>query len=278
MAYQHYRSQFGDTTFRKVFVGGLAWETQTEEMRSYFQQFGEILEAVIITDKSTGRSKGYGFVTFRDPESARRACIDPNPVIDGRRTNCNIASFRRPRISPPRARNQGGSPYHGGRPLGESSYNRAAAALLSPLPPPPPPLPPPPPPPLPPPPPVIYPSYGYSTYTADYGYHQSMYHPQYYHQMYGTSPSTIGPSYYYGYAVQASRETPFSGPQGPSYLHYPAQGQGDGSFATTPTIFPPPPPPPPQLLRRPTQPTSTAESQNTQQAAQASSATEVRGP
>lgn len=58
----HYRSPFGDTTFTKLFVGGLAWETPTEEMRKYFQQFGDILEAVIITDKNTGKSKGYGFV------------------------------------------------------------------------------------------------------------------------------------------------------------------------------------------------------------------------
>lgn len=63
MAYPHYRSQFGDTTFTKVFVGGLAWETPTDEMRRYFEQFGEILEAVIITDKNTGKSKGYGFVS-----------------------------------------------------------------------------------------------------------------------------------------------------------------------------------------------------------------------
>lgn len=63
MAQPHYRSQFGDTTFTKVFVGGLAWETPTEEMRRYFEQFGEILEAVIIADKNTGKSKGYGFVS-----------------------------------------------------------------------------------------------------------------------------------------------------------------------------------------------------------------------
>lgn len=60
----HHRSQFGDTTFTKVFVGGLAWETPPEEMRKYFEQFGDILEAVIITDKNTGKSKGYGFVCF----------------------------------------------------------------------------------------------------------------------------------------------------------------------------------------------------------------------
>lgn len=64
MAYPHYRSPFGDTTFTKVFVGGLPWETPTEEMRRYFEQFGEILEAVIITDKITGKSKGYGFVSI----------------------------------------------------------------------------------------------------------------------------------------------------------------------------------------------------------------------
>ncbi|WVZ67357.1 hypothetical protein U9M48_016445 [Paspalum notatum var. saurae] len=83
--------QFGDTTFTKVFVGGLAWETHKEGMRGYFEQFGDILEAVVITDKNTGRSKGYGFVTFREPEAALRACIDPYPVIDGRRANCNLA-------------------------------------------------------------------------------------------------------------------------------------------------------------------------------------------
>ncbi|KAM7519939.1 hypothetical protein LguiB_018901 [Lonicera macranthoides] len=90
---------FGDTTYTKVFVGGLAWETQSESLHSYFEQFGEILEAVVITDKHTGRSKGYGFVTFRDPEAAKRACADPNPVIDGRRANCNLASFGQPQPS-----------------------------------------------------------------------------------------------------------------------------------------------------------------------------------
>ncbi|KAK8464966.1 hypothetical protein PHAVU_010G118600 [Phaseolus vulgaris] len=71
----------------------LAWETQRDTMRRYFEQFGEILEAVVITDKNTGRSKGYGFVTFRDPEAAMRACQNPSPVIDGRRANCNLASL-----------------------------------------------------------------------------------------------------------------------------------------------------------------------------------------
>ncbi|KAG2725681.1 hypothetical protein I3843_01G077700 [Carya illinoinensis] len=93
--------QYNDTTFTKIFVGGLAWETQRDTMRRYFEQFGEILEAVVITDKNTGRSKGYGFVTFKDPESAARACQNPSPVIDGRRANCNLASLGAQKTRPP---------------------------------------------------------------------------------------------------------------------------------------------------------------------------------
>ncbi|XP_057454909.1 uncharacterized protein LOC130746333 isoform X2 [Lotus japonicus] len=97
-----------DTTFTKLFVGGLAWETQRETMRRYFEQFGEILEAVVITDKNTGRSKGYGFVTFKDPESAMRACQNPSPVIDGRRANCNLASLGANKNPPPTLHNGAG--------------------------------------------------------------------------------------------------------------------------------------------------------------------------
>ncbi|XP_047332779.1 probable RNA-binding protein ARP1 [Impatiens glandulifera] len=97
----HDHDQFGDTTLTKVFVGGLAWETPRELLWDYFQKFGDILEAVIISDKLTGRSKGYGFVTFKEPESAKKACEDATPTINGRRANCNLASLgaRRPRSS-----------------------------------------------------------------------------------------------------------------------------------------------------------------------------------
>ncbi|XP_068642994.1 uncharacterized protein [Aristolochia californica] len=228
MSHQHYRSQFGDTTFTKVFVGGLAWETANEEMRRYFEQFGEILEAVIITDKNTGRSKGYGFVTFRDPESARRACMDPNPVIDGRRANCNIASLGRPRPSPPRGRNQGGNQYQGSM-QAPTSYSR----ILTP----------------PPPPPVIYPPYGYATYTSDYGYHQTLYSPhlpaQYYPQMYATSSSSMGAPYA-GYGFQPSGAS-FSAPQAPRlqvpapYVQYSTPAEGSAAAPSQPYTFGPVP-------------------------------------
>ncbi|XP_002979581.2 RNA-binding protein 24-A isoform X1 [Selaginella moellendorffii] len=125
-------SQFGDTTLTKIFVGGLAWETQRDTMRQYFEQFGEILEAVVITDKNTGRSKGYGFVTFKDPESARRACENPTPVIDGRRANCNLAALGvRPRFPPfhqGASRVRHFSPVLGSSQVGAASYSPGGAS------------------------------------------------------------------------------------------------------------------------------------------------------
>lgn len=53
----------GDTSHTKIFVGGLAWQTQRDSLQRYFEQFGEIQEAVVILDKNSGRSKGYGFVS-----------------------------------------------------------------------------------------------------------------------------------------------------------------------------------------------------------------------
>ncbi|KAM1420684.1 hypothetical protein ACFX2I_003027 [Malus domestica] len=67
--------QFGDTTKTKIFVGGLPWKTQVDTMRHYFEQFGEILEVVVIIDKFTARSKGYGF-SFQT-STFRSALLDP---------------------------------------------------------------------------------------------------------------------------------------------------------------------------------------------------------
>ena len=57
-----------DTTFTKIFVGGLPYHTTDSSLREHFQVYGEIEEAVVITDRQTGKSRGYGFVSLRlDP-------------------------------------------------------------------------------------------------------------------------------------------------------------------------------------------------------------------
>ncbi|CAJ0933596.1 unnamed protein product, partial [Mesorhabditis belari] len=80
-----------DTTMTKIFVGGLPYHTSDKTLHDYFEQFGEIEEAVVITDRQTQKSRGYGFVTMKDRPSAERACKDPNPIIDGRKANVNLA-------------------------------------------------------------------------------------------------------------------------------------------------------------------------------------------
>ncbi|XP_055390316.1 RNA-binding protein 24-like [Condylostylus longicornis] len=80
-----------DTTWTKLFVGGLPYHTTDKSLREHFAVFGEIEEAVVITDRQTNKSRGYGFVIMGDRASAERACKDPNPIIDGRKANVNLA-------------------------------------------------------------------------------------------------------------------------------------------------------------------------------------------
>ena len=60
-----YPSMYKDTTFTKIFVGGLPYHTSDETLRQYFEVFGDIEEAVVITDRQTAKSRGYGFVSTR---------------------------------------------------------------------------------------------------------------------------------------------------------------------------------------------------------------------
>ncbi|CAG0892560.1 unnamed protein product [Cyprideis torosa] len=53
-----------DTTWTKIFVGGLDFKTTDKELKAHFEQFGEIEEAAVILDRTTGKSKGYGFYSF----------------------------------------------------------------------------------------------------------------------------------------------------------------------------------------------------------------------
>lgn len=84
-------SQQKDTTWTKLFVGGLPYHTTDKSLREHFSIYGDIEEAVVITDRQTNKSRGYGFVIMGNRASAERACKDPNPIIDGRKANVNLA-------------------------------------------------------------------------------------------------------------------------------------------------------------------------------------------
>ncbi len=74
----------------------LAWKTTSETLHKVFAQYGEIVEAAVVTDRVTKKSRGFGFVTFRDADSAARALEQPSKEIDGRVTQSNLASVGNP--------------------------------------------------------------------------------------------------------------------------------------------------------------------------------------
>lgn len=58
---------------RKLYIGNLSYSTTEEELRQLFAQFGELESAIVITDRITGRSKGFGFVEFKTEADAEKA-------------------------------------------------------------------------------------------------------------------------------------------------------------------------------------------------------------
>nr|CAD1828175.1 unnamed protein product [Ananas comosus var. bracteatus] len=76
----------------RCFVGGLAWATDSHTLEEAFRPFGEILESKIINDRETGRSRGFGFVTFANEQSMRDAIEGMNgKSLDGRSITVNEA-------------------------------------------------------------------------------------------------------------------------------------------------------------------------------------------
>tara|TARA_A100001011_G_C13935635_1_gene684991 strand:+ start:26 stop:289 length:264 start_codon:yes stop_codon:yes gene_type:complete len=83
---------------KKLFVGGIAWATTEEQLREVFGEHGEIKDLIIIKDRETGRSKGYGFVTMADEESGKNAMEQINgKEIDGRTLRVDEATERKPK-------------------------------------------------------------------------------------------------------------------------------------------------------------------------------------
>jgi cold-inducible RNA-binding protein len=92
---------------KKLFVGSLSWDTNDEGLRTAFSAHGEISEAVVITDRDTGRSRGFGFVTFDDDEAADKAVAALNGTeLDGRTIRVDVAQAKE--------RNRGGGGGGGG--------------------------------------------------------------------------------------------------------------------------------------------------------------------
>ena len=81
---------------KKLFVGGLSWGTNDEGLRAAFEPHGELIDAKVITDRETGRSRGFGFVVFANASDADNAIKAMNGAeLDGRTLTVNEAQDRR---------------------------------------------------------------------------------------------------------------------------------------------------------------------------------------
>jgi cold-inducible RNA-binding protein len=79
----------------KLFCGGLAWGTDDDSLRNAFEQFGEVTEARVIYERESGRSRGFGFITFTNNEDAQTAMDAMNGgQLDGRTIRVNEANER----------------------------------------------------------------------------------------------------------------------------------------------------------------------------------------
>lgn len=103
----------------KVFVGGLSWNTDDRLLREAFEVHGTVVEASVVTDRDTGRSRGFGFVTFEDAAGAQASLEAMNgKELDGRALRVDLAADR------PRTGGPHGSGGPGGRPGGPPGKGR----------------------------------------------------------------------------------------------------------------------------------------------------------
>lgn len=107
----------------RLFVGGLSWNTDDHGLRSAFERFGEVTDSKVITDRETGKSRGFGFVTYSTEDAARAAMEQLNDTaLDGRNITVNEAQERQPRSG------GGGGRSYGGGGGGGRSYSAVSSA------------------------------------------------------------------------------------------------------------------------------------------------------
>ncbi len=75
----------------KIYVGNLSYNTTEDQLRDFFTQYGSIEEVKLISDFQTGRSKGFGFITYTSDEGGKNALAANGADLDGRNLKVNTA-------------------------------------------------------------------------------------------------------------------------------------------------------------------------------------------
>jgi len=74
-----------DSAPGKLFVGGLSWQTNQEKLKEYFSQFGSVTDVLVMKDPITQRSRGFGFISFSNPDSVDRVLAVSSHMLDGKK-------------------------------------------------------------------------------------------------------------------------------------------------------------------------------------------------
>lgn len=93
----------------RIYVGNLSYDTTTDGLREYFEQFGQVNDATVVSDRMTGRSRGFGFVEMANDEEGHAAIEATNGKdLDGRSLTVNEARPREERGGSGGGRGRGG--------------------------------------------------------------------------------------------------------------------------------------------------------------------------
>ncbi len=87
----------------KIFVGGLSWNINNESLADEFCKYGGVREAKVVTERDTGKSRGFGFVTFENAQSASDAIT----AMDGREMDGRVIRVNEAKERPPQQRHFG---------------------------------------------------------------------------------------------------------------------------------------------------------------------------
>ncbi|XP_026400774.1 glycine-rich RNA-binding protein 4, mitochondrial-like [Papaver somniferum] len=105
--YNAVRCMSGGPGGSKLFIGGLSYDTDDNQLKAAFDNFGVVTDARVITDRDTGRSRGFGFVSYSCEENASQALTMDGRDLGGRNIRVSYANERPPR-------NFGGGGYNNG--------------------------------------------------------------------------------------------------------------------------------------------------------------------
>lgn len=79
----------------KIFVGGIPWGVDNARLKEVFEEYGSVVEAIVVYDKETRKSRGFGFVTFEDEDDAERMIETGTINVDGRTVRIDSANEKR---------------------------------------------------------------------------------------------------------------------------------------------------------------------------------------